>query len=194
MTASLHTRRGAMDAILNHVNIWQANALEQSRADYIEDHGPWPDTYKDENGDFFPDAAPSIPQMNDDDPTDIQFIEGKLYRRLTIFSGPVNPLQYVGGNSGGEPRHTASLEWSVLCPPAEQENLKSTFDGGLKEIADILTPLTETGLTDPDSGDSAAISFLLEGADFQTHDIGNYILRSCIIDLSFTLFANSILA
>lgn len=189
-----HTRRAAMNAIEAHVNNWRTAALEAARVAYVSEYGPWPAGHEDKDGNFYPEDGPSISEMSQDDPSDIQFVEGLIYRRLTLFSGPVRPLQYVGGNSGGEPEHSASLEWSVLCPPAHLDKLQDTFDDGLKDLNTVLQPLTETGLTDPETGESAAISFTLTGADFQAHDIGNYYLRACIIDLSFTLFANSILA
>lgn len=193
MPNSTHTRLGALHAIRDNVNILRNATLAQSRADYISEHGPWPEAYENENGEFYPNSAPSLPEMGIDDPTDFRRIDGKIYRRLTLFSAPVRPLQYVGGNSGGEPEHSASLEWSVVSSPTNREDMEREFAAGLAELDAALSPLTQTGLTRPDTQESVAISFEMTGADFQVHDIGDNILKACIIDISFTLFANSIL-
>lgn len=187
------TRMAALTAIVAALNTSRLAALDAARADYIAAHGAW-NQNQEVDGQFYPPEGPTIPITNLDDPSDIRFTDGKIYRRLTLFSDNIRPLNYVGGNSGGEPEHNVQLEWSVLCPASETANRLTVFNRGLADIGAALEPLRETGLTDAATGESVAISFEITSVDFQTHDIGDHAIQAAFIALSFTLFATSILS
>ena len=184
----------ALEGIITFLDNYRAQALEQARQDYIAEHGQW-NADQEVDGQFYPANGPTIPSCALDDPSDIRFVEGRIYRRLTLYRDNVRALQYVGGNSGGEPEHVHQLEWTVLAANSEAESRKAVFEGGIKDIEQALVPLIGSYLKDPeDSNKNLAISFTIPSVDYQTHDVGDHTVQAAFIALQFTLNAPSVLS
>ncbi|WP_427452177.1 hypothetical protein [Litorimonas sp. WD9-15] len=198
MSFGLMTRDGALTAIQSHLDAARLAALTAARDAFLLEHGKSVE---------FPPDGPVLPTCRVDDPTDLDFEQGRgpngeprLIRRLAVMSGQARPGELLNADAD-EPTHQFDLEWMLIVPSELHAKHGPDFGPtilrrGLHEIEAVLAPMRQTGLpVSPEAPTIAAASaFDFGGLDVQSFDLGDHTAFAAYLSLDCWLDARSVLS